>query len=221
VWFPGKVYLQRVPVKKNNVWDWKVVTRFYDVKTTGWWWFLEGEAIEEYFCDWLRETSYDFVWNHTRQYLPVSKRRIISQRSEITNSAISINENSAENNRPYHEASGGINHTNSVVIPQILVLRSIVLGRILIYWNWSIDMWLVSSLLSTPWYIQLWSTQPGNIINSAKHQKSIKISFSAFRPLYIFQVSKYKRRCSGMHIAVSKTHFISPWKLSLRMESRS
>ena len=33
----------------------------------------------------------------------------------------------------------GINPTNSVVIPQSLVPRSISLGWILIYWNWSVD----------------------------------------------------------------------------------
>ena len=33
----------------------------------------------------------------------------------------------------------GINPTNSVVIPKSLVLKSIVLARILIYRNWSIE----------------------------------------------------------------------------------
>ena len=47
------------------------------------------------------------------------------------------NKFSLKNNRPQHEA-WGINPTDSVVIPQSLVLRSIVLGWILIYRNWSL-----------------------------------------------------------------------------------
>jgi len=39
----------------------------------------------------------------------------------------------------------GINRTNSVVIPQSLVLRSIVLGWILIYRNWSIAAQILAS----------------------------------------------------------------------------
>ena len=34
----------------------------------------------------------------------------------------------------------GINPTNSVVLPQSLVLRSIVLGLIFLYWNWCIRL---------------------------------------------------------------------------------
>ena len=46
----------------------------------------------------------------------------------------------------------GINPTNSVVIPQSLVLRSIGLGWILMYRNWSILWWKASRALSNRRY---------------------------------------------------------------------
>ena len=93
----------------------------------------------------------------------------------------------------------GINSTNTVVIPQNLVLRSFVLGWIFLYRNWSLGatvtlhdmawhdmMWRDMTLRDLTWYDLIWHEiikrvqQTQTQCQANQHSKRNKSNFSAF-----------------------------------------